>query len=66
MLYLGAKLKVEFFLKNLDFTKTLLLDLREMNKRTLEILACFFLAELSKVIIYPIQTHRLKEGNSKP
>ena len=33
--------EVWFFLKNLDFSKTFLLSLREIKERTLEILACF-------------------------
>ena len=54
MLDLEAKSEVEFFLKNLDFTKILLLDLRGMDRRTLEVLACFSLAELSRVIFFTL------------
>ena len=47
LLDLGVELATEFFLKNFNFTKTPLLDLGGIGGKTLEILACFPLAELS-------------------
>ena len=50
LLGLEVRLEVEFFLKNLDFTKILLLGLREIGRGIFEILAYLLLADLDELL----------------
>jgi len=54
ILDLEANLEAEFFLKNLDFARTILLDFKGMGGKTLEILAYFSLVELSRVVSFVV------------
>jgi len=55
LLDLEAKFKDKFFLENLDLARMLLLDLKEMSKEILEILACLlFHIELKRYILLKV------------
>ena len=54
ILDLEANSEVEFFLKNLDFARTILPDFKGMGGKTLEILAYFPLVELSRVVFFVV------------